>query len=173
MFLDYVASWVACAGLKGDRPDNSSYVSTVCTTTSRGAQGAEKKLSQGSSKVRKATRGPRTCVTRPSTSLHANHRPRPIFVRTKVAEYGVYRIERTYPQAKHARRSSLLGKRTDPRMVVFTGMCINLPCQKKKREVTRAAFEFATLRVWNECATNWTTRAAPVRSRYCASVAIL
>ena len=28
----------------------------------------------------------------------------------------------------------------------------SLPCQKKKREVTRAGFELVTLRLWNECA---------------------
>ena len=32
------------------------------------------------------------------------------------------------------------GKRTNARTVVFTGMCLNLPSQKKKREVSLHAF---------------------------------
>ena len=57
--------------------------------------------------------------------------------------------ERTYCTRKHntARNAALPGERTTVRTAVLTGMCINLPCQKKKREVTRAGFELANLRL--------------------------
>ena len=46
-----------------------------------------------------------------------------------------------------ARGATLLGERTTAQTAVFTGMRIYLPCQKEKREVTRAGFELATLRL--------------------------
>ena len=39
------------------------------------------------------------------------------------------------------RGAALPRERTTARTAEFTGMCIDLPCQKKKREVTRAGFE--------------------------------
>ena len=53
------------------------------------------------------------------------------------------------PARKHntPRGAALPGERTTARAAVFTGMCINTPCQKKKREMARAGFELATLRL--------------------------
>ena len=51
------------------------------------------------------------------------------------------------PTRKHntPRGAALPGERTTARTAVFTGMCMDLLCQKKKREVTRAGSELATL----------------------------
>ena len=53
------------------------------------------------------------------------------------------------PTRKHntPRGAALPGERTTARTAVFTGMCINLPCQKNTREVNRVGSELAT-RVW-------------------------
>ena len=48
-----------------------------------------------------------------------------------------------------SRRATVPGERTTARTAVFTGMCIDLPCPKKKRKVTWAGFELATLRLGN------------------------
>ena len=63
---------------------------------------------------------------------------------------GVPKIMRVNaPARKHntPRGVALPGVRTIAPTAEFTGMCISLLCQMKKREAVRAGFELATLRL--------------------------